>query len=340
MGKASDVFRSPPSGPHVGRFMFLLILLIIVGGAMVAARKGLFTPARAPEPSAPAGPAQPAGGNALGVRVRADNDAVGLDLRGTQQVARPPDNVTTSLPSPDNNPFAGVRDGTGVTYQERDAYYRMVRKAWELRGENGSGTLNGVRGPGPIFSVPLLDRNTLLESPASWRGKVVRIRGSLVRVRPATYDPDPAQPDRPTLYYECCLKLVGEDLSIVHVFENPLDHGISPGGGVVYADAYFYKIWSYNDDRLQAPLLMGFRLVKEKADSTLAPTGFVLIGGFLAIVIVLWILMRRGSRQAEEMRDQLKKVPVDEIYIPEPKGLPRDKFYEKREKQTPPKTGG
>ncbi len=321
MGKASDVFRSKDSGLPTGRLAFMSILLVLVLAALLATKSGLFSPRPAPD-RAPDGALPPAapGGNALGVRVKADNDAVGLDIRGTRQVTPPPDNLTAPLPSPDNNPFAGVRDGTGVTFQERDAYYRMVQKAWELRN-------------GAPADVPLLDRNTLLVSPASWRGKVVRIRGSLVRVRPATYDPDPAQPDRPTLYYECCLKLVGEDLSIVHVFENPLDHGINPAGGVVYADAYFYKIWSYNDDRLQAPLLMGYRLVKEKVDTKLAPTGFVLIGGLLAIVIVVWILMRRGSRKAEEIRDQLKKVPVDEIYIPEPKSLPRDKFYEEREKK-------
>ena len=323
MGKAADVFKSPGSALPISRVVFMGVLLVLVVTAMLAARAGLFRPrAQAPAPEAEADPSPAPKTHPGGTRVKTiDNGTVGLDVSGTKSILPP------ASPVADNGLYSAVRDGTTVTFDERAAYYATAQAAWELS-----------QSP-PAEPPPLVSRNELVAAPAEYRGKLVRVRGSLVRVRPQTFDPDPEHPDRPTLYYECALKLVNEDLSIVNVFRNPLDNGINPSQGVVTADGYFFKIWGYNDDTLKAPLIMGLQLVKEKADTRLAPVAGLLVGLFVGLVLVVWFFVRRGTRQAAEIRDRLKNVRADDLYIPEPRSLPRDKAYEEREKPAKPPEG-
>ena len=335
MGKAADVFKSSGTGfPH-GRLIFMAVLLMLVVVAVVSVQSGLFKP-RTPEtaPSGVAPNARPAG-NALAAGVSTDNDGVALKMRGTRTVAPPADNAALSAPPADNALATMPPDGTKMTYAETPAFYAYMLKAWKL----------GPNEPGPGHREPVVvSRADLTTDPATYRGRLVRLRGTLLDpIRPKTLNPDADNPDRPRLYYECYLKLVDEGVTIVSVFENPLDAGISPRrGSVVSVEGYFYRVLLYDAQggtEHDAPMVMGYRLVRETTDSALTPLSALLLGGLIALIVVLWLFLRRGRRESEAARERLRRVAVDQIDIPEPQSLPRDKFYEEREKQTPPKTG-
>lgn len=335
MGKAADVFKSSGTGLPHGRLIFMAILLVLVVVAVVSMQSGLFrprTPETAPSGVAPSG--RPAG-NALATGISTDNDGgVALKIRGTRTVTPPVDSASLSAPSADNALGTMPLDGTKMTYAETPAFYAYMLKAWKL----------GPNEPGPGHRECVVVRRVdLTTDPATYRGRLIRLRGTLLDLQPKTLNPDADNPGRPRLYYECYLKLVDEDITIVSVFDNPLDAGISPRrGSVVSVEGYFYRVLLYDAQggtEHDAPMVMGYRLVRETTDSALTPFSALLLGGLIALIVVLGFFLRRGRRESDAVRDRLRRVPVDQIDIPEPQSLPRDKFYEEREKQSPPKTG-
>jgi len=269
----------------------------------------------------------------LPASVSADNAGVNLEFHGTNpgttaspekppssvRLASPvPDNLAATTPRGDNDIFASVLDGHRVTSQEQQAYYHVVNLAWDLS-----------RTAPPQEGLRVLQFD-LFRSPGKYRGRLIRIEGSLRRVREDKFDPDPARPDRPRPFYECAIQSAEAAPFIVLTFENPMTSGIMPHGDGVWTDAYFFKIWGYSDDKMQAPLLMGYRLHALKTEAPLTGIAGVVLGGFALLIVIVWFFLTRGRRKAEKLRERISRELAEDIEIPEPAALPRD---EKRDEK-------
>lgn len=335
MSKLSETFKPGRGGPVMTRLILMSVILVVVLGALVAVRSGRFGRGRDARETIRTAPVEPNGKTGpVSARVNTEGDSVKLDLHKGTAVAQahprrapaptPPageasDNATTQAPGADNDIFASVLDGFAVTSKEHDAYFHVVAMAWDLGDKNTA-------------EKPLhLKRLELMASPKKYRGRLIRVRGSLLRVRKGTYDPDAARPNRPRQYYECAVKSVEEDPYMVLVFENPLETGdVRVGSDVVWADAYFFKIWGYNDGKMLAPLLIGYRIEKVKFKNTLRPASSLILGGLFVLVILLWLWLRRGRYRGESVRRRLACEDTSDIEIPEPASLPRDSDYDEQ----------
>lgn len=330
MSKLSRTFQSPPGGRLTLRLILMSVILVAVLGALIAVRRGM-VPSRPASPPSAAPAAQPVETGPLQARVQTKADRVELQLSaadapGTSGKAlvpaapAAPDKTTTKATGDDNDVFANVLDGHHVTWKERDAYHHVVAMAWELGRKGTSEQAVSVR------------RIDLLAEPKKYRARLIRVKGSLLRVRKRTFDPpDEKRPDRPLVHYECAIKSAEDDPYIVLVFEDPLEKaGAREGRDVVWTDAYFFKVWGYNDGKMKAPLLMGYRVHKLKFTDALSPMASVVLGGFVVLVILLWLWLRHGRYQSESLRERLAREDAEEAEIPEPASLPRDAEYDDR----------
>jgi len=328
MSKLSETFRPTGGGALTVRLVLMAVILLLLLGALIAVRSGLMSRVMAPpaeETPAPVAPAPDT--HPIHARVNADNDSVQLSMRQAGGEVAPPvveqpapvrpapvplDETPPAAASTDNDVFADVLDGHQITSRERAAYDRIAAMAWDL-------------GQTPAVEPALrLKRLELMASPKQYRGRLVRVQGSLLRVRPEQFDNDLARPDRPRQYYECAVKSAEEDLFIVLVYQNPLDNAIRPMRDVVWTDAWFFKVWGYNDGKMQAPLLMGHRLHKLVIEDSLGPTAAVTLIGFAALVTLIVLWLRLGRRRSDRLRQRLAREDAEDIEIPEPKALPRD----------------
>ncbi len=331
MSKLSQTFPSPPGGGLTVRLILMSVILVVVLGALIAVRRGMVSSPSAPASPQPAAPAeQPVETGPLQARIHTKAGSVELQLGARNADApgtpgkvlvptapAPPDNATIKAPADDNDIFAKVLDGHHVTWEERDAYHHVVAMAWDL-GQKGTAE--------QALSVR---RSELLAEPKKYRARLIRVKGSLLRVRRRTFDPDEKRPDRPLVHYECAIKSAEDDPYIVLVFEDPLEKaGVRAGRDAVWTDAYFFKIWGYDNEKLKAPLLMGTRVHKLKIRDVLGPMASVVLGGFVVLVILLWLWLRRGRYQSESVRQRLAREDAEEVEIPEPASLPRDEDYD------------
>jgi hypothetical protein len=309
-----------------------LLVMLLVMFVVLRAQKPASSVVTAPTEAAPSSqPATPTG--LLHASVGTDNGLVNVKLHGTNPGTTagpetpppsvklpplPPDNLTAAAPRGDNDVFASVLDGHGVTWQERGAYYHVVNLAWDLSRPPPAQE--------PVRVTPL----DLSASPNQYRARLIRVEGSLVRVRADKFDPDPTRPDRPRPYYECAILSTQTTPFIVLTFENPIDNEITPHGDGVWTDAYFFKVWGYNDDKMQAPLLMGYRLHRLKTERPLASIAGVVLGGFALLIVLVWFFLRRGRRKTEKLRERISRELAEDVEIPEPTILPRDKEHDEK----------
>lgn len=340
MSKLSRTFASSPGGGPGMRLVLMSVILTVVLVMLIAVRWGALRsvsherepepppPAEAPSDTAPIQARVNTGDNGIEIRVlytgmgprrssASDNAVVHTATYGTAAVpagapTTTPDNTTVKAPGTAGDLFDNVLDGHYVRWVERDAYHHVVAMAWDLARK---GT------PEAPLQVRQLE---LLADPKQYRAKLIRVKGALLRVRRRAFDPDEKRPDRPLVHYECAVKSVDEDPWIVLVFEDPKVSGVEAGRDAVWTDAYFFKVWGYNDGRMKVPLLMGFRVHKLKARNVLGPVASVVLGGCVAVVILLWLWLRHGRRQSEVLRQRLAREDTEDLEIPEPASLPRD----------------
>lgn len=333
MSKLSADWPSPSADRRIRmRLISMAVILVLVFAVMVAVRRGLLERTPTPPGDTEIGAPGDDGTTPLAAAISTDNGQVELDLSrqprsadtagGGSPVGEPPmpikpDNIT-SVPSSaggDNDIFASIIDGVEVRWAERDAYLHLAAMAWDLGRK------------GPPESPLRLKRLEIMAHPKQYRARPIRMSGRLLRVRKQMFDPDPTRPDRPRENYECAVKSAEEDVFIVLVYRNPLDNDIRPMHDAVWTDALFFKVWGYNDGKMKAPLLMGYELHKIEIRDTLAPASGLVLGGLILMVLILLLVLRRGRRQGESLRQRLTRENTEDIEIPEPRSLPRDKQH-------------
>ena len=329
MSKLSRTFQPPPPARLGVRLVLMSVILLVALGTLTWVRHGILGRSAEPEPAEPGAPADaPSETAPLAARVNAGNGKVELQLSAaTAQTPAPTPptapNDNTPLPSSAtaDDVFDNVLDGHHILWKERHAYNHVVAMAWDL----------GPKEPtDPSLRIKQIK---LLADPKTYRAKLIRVKGSLLRVRQRTFDPDENHPDRPLVHYECAIKSIDEDPWMVLVFEDPASAGARAGRDVVWTDAYFFKIWGYNDGKMKAPLLMGYRVHKLEPRNVLGPMASLVLGGFVALVILLWLWLRRGRYQSEVLRQRLAREDTEDIDIPEPASLPRDEEPESRPRE-------
>ena len=217
MSKLSETFRPTGGGALTVRLILMTVILLLLFGALIAVRSGMMSRVMAPPAGETTAPEpSPTGAQPIRASVNTDNDSVQLSIReASGEVPSPPEPTEPVRPAPvpsdetpapapqaDNDVFAGVLDGHPITSGERVAYDHVAAMAWDL------GRASAVE---PAFGAK---RVQLMASPREYRGRLVRVQGSLLRVRPGRFDLDPDRPDRPLPYYECAVKSAEEDLFI------------------------------------------------------------------------------------------------------------------------------
>lgn len=333
MSKMSENFGHYDNPRLKTRLVMMVVALIVIAGALIFTeylRRKDSDNATDTEQEATTEPA-PTG--RIATTLSTTDDGVSLEVRKTGSSAPTPYPEPPEVPLPaatddgkkpdetDSDApamFDVIVDGHPMQEREAAAYNEVSAHGWSLRNA-----------PEDI-EILHVSRYELMKSPKKYRNKVIRVKGTLLRVRPDLYNADDNHPDRPRTYYECILKSADEDIFVVHVFEDPISQGrLRADIDIVTVNACFLKNWGYlvQDVRHVAPFLIGYRLEKVEFPDTLAKVSAIVIGAIGCLIVIVLVAVRMGRQRTRQMLLRMKRESMEAAEIPEPHLLPRDKEY-------------